>query len=79
MSRKGEICGKGIQYGHNVSHSKRRTKRVFLPNLKTKRMRVEGAVKKIKLCMKCLKRAKNFGKVGKLRIKPLVASKETEN
>ena len=79
MSRKCEICGKGTQYGHNVSHSKRRTKRVFLPNLKTKRMKIDGVVKKIKLCMKCLKRAKNFGKIGKLKIEPLAISKEAEN
>ena len=71
MSRRCEICGKGVQYGHNVSHSKRRTKRIFLPNLKVKRMKVEGAVKKIKICMECLKRAKKCGKVGKLRIEPL--------
>ena len=76
MSRKCEICDKGVQFGHNVSHSKRRTKRVFLPNLKVKRMKVEGVVKKIKLCMKCLKRAKKYGKVGKMRIEPLVVSSE---
>ena len=76
MSRKCEICGKGIQYGHNVSHSKRRTKRVFLPNLKTKRMKINGVVKKVKICMKCLKRAKNFGKIGKLKIEPLMTSSE---
>ena len=76
MARICEICGKGVQFGHNVSHSKRRTKRVFLPNLKTKRMRVEGMVKKIKLCMKCLKRAKKYGKVEKLKIEPLMVKSE---
>lgn len=71
MARVCEICGKGVQFGHRVSHSKRRTKRVFLPNLKVKRMKVKGVVKKIKICMKCLKRAKKFGKVGKIKIEPL--------
>jgi len=33
MARICQITGKKAQRGHNVSHSKRRTKRVFLPNL----------------------------------------------
>jgi len=33
MARICQITGKKVQRGHNVSHSKRRTKRVFLPNL----------------------------------------------
>jgi large subunit ribosomal protein L28 len=31
------ICGKGVVFGQNVSHSNRKTKRKFSPNLKTKR------------------------------------------
>ena len=33
MSRVCELSGKGVQYGHNVSHANNRTKRRFLPNL----------------------------------------------
>ena len=33
MSRRCEVTGKGVLVGHNVSHSKRRTKRRFMPNL----------------------------------------------
>ena len=33
MSRRCELTGKGAQVGHNVSHSNRKTKRRFLPNL----------------------------------------------
>jgi len=33
MSRVCQITGKRIMVGNNVSHSKRRTKRTFLPNL----------------------------------------------
>jgi large subunit ribosomal protein L28 len=32
-----EITGKTAMVGHNVSHSNRKTKRRFSPNLKTKR------------------------------------------
>ena len=37
MSRICQITGKKRLIGNNVSHSKRRTKREFAPNLKTKR------------------------------------------
>jgi large subunit ribosomal protein L28 len=37
MSRICQITGKKRMVGNNVSHSKRRTKREFAPNLKTKR------------------------------------------
>jgi large subunit ribosomal protein L28 len=33
MSRRCELTGKGVQVGHKVSHSNRKTKRRFLPNL----------------------------------------------
>lgn len=32
-----EITGKGVKVGNRVSHSKRKTKRKFNPNLKNKR------------------------------------------
>jgi large subunit ribosomal protein L28 len=33
MSRRCDLTGKGAQTGHKVSHSNRKTKRRFLPNL----------------------------------------------
>ena len=33
MSRRCELTGKGVLSGHTVSHSNRKTKRRFLPNL----------------------------------------------
>lgn len=33
MARRCELTGKGVQTGHKVSHSNRKTKRRFLPNL----------------------------------------------
>src|SRR5262245_28215649 len=35
MDREGPVTGKGVQVGHNVSHSNIKTKRLFLPNLQT--------------------------------------------
>ncbi len=37
MSRKCELSGKGVLVGHRVSHSNRKTKHRFLPNLQKKR------------------------------------------
>lgn len=37
-----ELTGKGKQFGHNVSFSLRRTKRVFKPNLQKKTFVVDG-------------------------------------
>ncbi|MDP2585403.1 MAG: 50S ribosomal protein L28 [Candidatus Levybacteria bacterium] len=51
-------CGKGVMYGHKVSHAKNRTKRVFAPNLHTMRVTVNGTTKKVRLCVKCLRTAK---------------------
>jgi len=35
MARKCVVTGKGVQVGHNVSHSNVKTKRRFLPNLQS--------------------------------------------
>ena len=55
MAMKCENCGKGVMYGHNVSHAKNRTNRVFKPNLQTARIVIEGVGRRMKLCVKCLR------------------------
>ena len=37
MARRCALSGKGVQTGNRVSHSKRRTRHRFLPNLQSKR------------------------------------------
>ena len=51
-------CGKGVMYGHNVSKAKNRTRKIFKPNLHNSRINVNGVVKSVKLCTKCLRRYK---------------------
>jgi large subunit ribosomal protein L28 len=51
-------CGKGVMYGHNVSHAKNRTKRLFKPNLHSARIVIDGIGKRVRLCTKCLRRYK---------------------
>lgn len=41
MARVCQVTGKKRMVGNNVSHSKRRTKREFAPNLQTKRFWLE--------------------------------------
>ncbi len=42
MATRCELTGKGKQYGHNVSFSLRRTKRVWKPNLQKKTFIIDG-------------------------------------
>jgi large subunit ribosomal protein L28 len=55
MARKCEICGKGPQYGHNVSHAKNRTNRRFLPNLQSGLVSIHGKTVKARVCTRCLR------------------------
>jgi large subunit ribosomal protein L28 len=50
-----EHCGKTAQVGNNVSHSKRRTKRRFYPNIQSVKVFEGGKLVRKKLCAKCIK------------------------
>jgi large subunit ribosomal protein L28 len=53
-----DICAKGPGFGHNVSHSHRRTNRRFNPNIQRVRAIVNGAPKRLNVCTSCLKAGK---------------------
>ena len=55
MARKCDMCGKGPQFGHNVSHSKKATKRRWLPNVQRVTVTENGRVKQIRVCTRCLR------------------------
>ena len=55
MAKVCDICGKKPQYGNNVSHANNRTRRRWEPNLQRIRIRVDGTVKRVKVCTKCIK------------------------
>ncbi len=57
MAKRCEICGKGPLYGHNVSHSKVRTKRRFMPNLHKATVTIDGRVRTALVCTRCLRTA----------------------
>ena len=59
MSRRCAISGKGPMVGNNVSHAKNRTKRRFIPNLRTVRVTLEdGTTRKIKISARELRTLK---------------------
>ena len=62
MAAKCANCSKGIMIGHNVSHAKNRTRKIFKPNLHNSRVMINGISMKVKLCTKCLRVIKNTGK-----------------
>ena len=52
------ICGKHPSVGNNVSHANNKTKRRWSPNLQRVRANLEGTVKYIKVCTRCLRSGK---------------------
>lgn len=57
MAQRCDVCGKGPVSGNNVSHSKVRTKRRFLPNLQAATLMRAGRTVKVRVCTRCLRTA----------------------
>ncbi|EKD39109.1 MAG: hypothetical protein ACD_75C00507G0004 [uncultured bacterium] len=56
MAKVCEICGKKPITGNNVSHAHNKTRRRWLPNLKTVRMADTGGNKKrTRVCTRCIR------------------------
>jgi large subunit ribosomal protein L28 len=53
-----EICGKKPSFGMNVSHSHRRTKRRWNPNIQRVRAVVAGTTTRVNVCTGCLRSGK---------------------
>jgi large subunit ribosomal protein L28 len=49
------ICSKGAHFGANVSHSHRRSSRMWKSNVKSVRVNDNGSVKKMYVCTSCLR------------------------
>ena len=45
------ICEKGAHFGNNVSHSHRKTPKMWKSNVKSVRVKTEGGSKKMYLCL----------------------------
>ena len=44
------VCGKGVHFGIKVSHSHRRSNKMWKPNIKSVRVKVNGGTKKMPVC-----------------------------
>ncbi|HUZ21083.1 MAG TPA: 50S ribosomal protein L28 [Acidimicrobiales bacterium] len=53
-----EICGKKPSFGMNVSHSHRRTKRRWNPNIQRIRAIVGGTPRRVNACTSCIRAGK---------------------
>ncbi len=58
MARNCEVCGKGMVSGNKVSHSNRRTRRTWLPNIRTVKAIVNGTPQRLHVCTRCLRSGK---------------------
>lgn len=58
MSRRCEICNKSVVFGHQISHSDRKSNRSWAPNIKRVRAIVDGSPKRIFVCTRCLRSGK---------------------
>ncbi len=58
MGRVCEICGRRPRAGNKVSHSNRKSRRFWKPNVAKLFVEYEGAKRRMYVCMKCLKRGK---------------------
>lgn len=58
MARECIICDKKTVTGNNVSHSHLKTKRRWLPNLQKVKALINGEVRRVYVCTKCLKAGK---------------------
>lgn len=53
-----EMCGKGPSFGNSVSHSQRKTRRRWNPNIQRVRAVVKGSPARLYVCTACIKSGK---------------------
>ncbi|MBP5512066.1 50S ribosomal protein L28 [Candidatus Saccharibacteria bacterium] len=58
-----EITGKGKMYGHNVSFSQHKTRKVFKPNIQKRTLEVNGKKIKVNVSASALRTLKKKGLV----------------
>jgi large subunit ribosomal protein L28 len=58
MAQVCDICGKGPQFGNNISHAHNITRRRWSVNLQAVKALVNGQPKRIRVCASCIKSGK---------------------
>lgn len=52
------ICGKGVHFGNAVSHSHRRSNKIWKANVKSVRVKTESGNQRMYVCTSCLRSGK---------------------
>ncbi len=58
MGKYCEVCKKGTMSGNLVSHSNRKSKRSWAPNIQTVHVVIDGKTQKLNVCTRCLRSGK---------------------
>ena len=58
MAKQCEICGKATVTGRQLSHAHNVTARTFEPNLRSVKALIDGAVRTVRVCARCLRSGK---------------------
>ena len=58
MSSKCDVCGKGPNFGNNISHAHNVTLRRWNPNIQRVRVIVNGTHKRLNVCSRCIRSGK---------------------
>jgi len=52
------MCEKGKHFGLKVSHSNRKTNRIWKPNIRKVKVNIEGTSRTMNICTRCLRSSK---------------------
>jgi large subunit ribosomal protein L28 len=55
MAKHCDICGKSTVFGRNISHAHNVTSRTWEPNLQKVRALIDGTVRRVRVCTRCLR------------------------
>ena len=55
MAKRCEICGRGVASGRKISHAHNVTLRRFYPNLQRVRVIVNGGIRRLRVCTRCIR------------------------
>ena len=58
MAKMCEVCGKAPVFGNRVSHAHNVSSRRWMPNLQDVRVKIGAAVKRMKVCTRCIRSGK---------------------
>ena len=70
------ICEKSVHFGNNVSHSNRKSSKMWKSNVKSVKVKVDGVPQKMYVCTSCLRSGKVERAFGTAKASEAVAATE---